>query len=201
MIIFDTDNYYMVSPITQFKTFWAEVPPLVQKFLIRAFVIFLVWKFAYHLVLKPTRIIDKPLTQITAKFTMRTLQGMYPKNAFSYIELLPNNRVDFFAVNLFRDSKKVIGISDACNGLELFVLYIGFLFCLPNSFKKMGLFIVVGFLIIYLLNIGRCTFIAWLNMNRSTYIDFAHHYLFKLVVYAGIFGGWMLYLRGGKREL
>ena len=60
----------MVSPVTQFKTFWAEVPPLVQKFLIRAFVIFLVWKFAYHLALKPTKVIDGLLTQITEKLTI-----------------------------------------------------------------------------------------------------------------------------------
>ena len=185
----------MVSPIVQFKTFWTEVPPLVQKFLIRAFVIFLVWKFAYHLVLKPTRIIDKPLTQITGKFTMQTLQWVFPKNAFSYIEVLPNNWIDFFVVNLFMDGKKVIGIGDPCNGFELFVLYIGFLCCLPSNIKRMGLFIGGGVVSIFLLNIGRCAFLAWLNMNRNTYVDFAHHYLFRLMVYAGIFVGWMWYLK------
>ncbi len=188
----------MVSPTTQFKTFLAEVPPFVRKFLIRAFIIFLVWKSTYYLVLSPLRILDKPLTQITAKTTLHTLQWMYPNDLFCYKELTPFNKTDFFGTNIVRYGKKVIGIADPCNGLELFVLYVGFLFCIPSTLKRMGFFVLAGLLVIYILNISRCSLIACLNMSRSIYGDFAHHYLFKLVVYAGIFGGWMLYLRGGK---
>jgi hypothetical protein len=36
--------------------------------------------------------------------------------------------------------------------------------------------------------------LAMLNINRSLYVDFAHHYLFTMVVYIAIFAGWALYI-------
>lgn len=191
----------MISPIVQFKSFWTEVPCEVQKFLIRALVIFLVWKFAYHLVLKPTRVIDKPLTQINGIFTMKGLSWIYTNNNFKTVDEMPRNSIDFFATIIYKNDRKIIGIGDPCNGLELYILYIAFIISLPASILRILTFSITGFLIIFLMNIVRCIFIANLNLNKNIYTDVAHHYIFKLLMYSLIFGGWVFYSKNNKIEL
>lgn len=186
----------MTSPITQFRNFWGEIPTTVQKFLIRVLIIFLVWKVAYHFVLKPSRVIDKPLTQITAKITVKALERIYPNNIFSTIEMLPSNKIDFFSVDIFKNGKKVLGIFDPCNGLELYVLYIGLLASLAiTNWKRAIYFIIGGIASIFIINIVRCTIIGYLNINRSFYVDVAHHYIFKLIVYLFTFLLWVWYFK------
>lgn len=179
---------------SRLKNYWNEIPQLVRKFLIRSLIIFSIWKFTYHMLLKPTRVIDVPLTVQTSKNTTQLLALLYPTLNFTTIQSIPANNKDFFGVQILKNSKKILTILDPCNALEVFVLYIAFIISLPSNLKRMSLFVIGGVIGIYILNIIRCTFLGILNMDRSSYIDFAHHYLFTMVVYVAIFIGWALYI-------
>ena len=181
--------------------YWQEIPASVRKFLITSIILFTIWKVCYHLYLKPTRLIDIPLTVQTANNTQQLLQAIYPNYNFTNEQRLPKEKIDFFGVYIMKDSKKIIGIFDPCNALEVFVIYIGLIICLPSNFKRMALYIVLGIVGLYILNILRCTVLGILNINSSVYVDFAHHYLFTMVVYIGIFLGWASYIKQSTNEI
>ncbi len=190
----------MYNPIKEVKIFWREVPSQVQVFLIRALFIFLVWKFAYHLYFKPERILDKPLTTFVAKHTKLVLEKIYPTNVFTQINMLPKNNVDFFIVNINLNGKKALGISDACNALELITLYIGFLLAMFTNLRRVFYFGILGVVGIYVCNVIRCTTIGFLNIQRSWTTEIAHHYVFKLIMYFLIFLVWVWYMKGEEEN-
>ena len=183
------------------KKYFQEIPASVRKFLITSLILFSIWKVTYHLYLKPTRLIDIPLTVQTAKNTQQLLAIIYPNFNFTIEQKMPKEKIDFFGVYIMKDSKRIVGIFDPCNALEVFVIYIGFIICLPSNFKRMALYIFIGILSLYGLNILRCSVLGILNFNRSNYVDFAHHYLFTMVIYVGIFLGWASYIKQANNEI
>jgi len=87
------------------------------------------------------------------------------------------------------------GVADGCNALELYVLYLVFLFSFPAALKRVLLFSIVGIAIIYISNIIRLAGLASMNIHRVNALDMAHHYVFKMVVYALIFILWVLFTK------
>ncbi|OJW79862.1 MAG: hypothetical protein BGO69_13570 [Bacteroidetes bacterium 46-16] len=173
--------------IYRVKRIYKELPLAVRNFLIRALLLFAGWLLIYNLVLKPINVPDRQLTQFVEWGTVKTLSFFYPNVSSEGQDVLINNQ-------------GVLGIANQCNGLELIVLYIGFLFCLPTRPLRMLLYGVVGTIIICILNIGRCAALAMLYMSHNYYADFAHHYAFKLVVYAAVFFGWIIYSKNIGRN-
>jgi exosortase/archaeosortase family protein len=180
----------------KFFEFLKEIPLEIRKFLIRACIIFLLWKFCYYLILKPNRVIDKPLTIQTTKSTLFVLQSFYTNSTFIITEKNPSNKIDFYSLAIIKDGRKILGIADPCNALELIVLFFSFLICMPLKWQRILLFGIGGTTFIFLCNILRCSFIGYLNICSSIYIEIAHHYIFKLFMYLIIFGGWVWYLKG-----
>ena len=184
----------MATTISDLKKYWVDIPSAVRSFLVKAVLCFLIWKVTYHLYIKPHRLLDVPLTVQTASNTQQVLAFIYPQKNFTNKEVITHNKADFFGISIMANGKKVITVLDPCNALELYILYVLFIICLPSNWKRMLLFISLGIVGIYLLNIARCAVLGMLNINRSLYVDFAHHYLFTMVVYIAIFAGWALYI-------
>ena len=178
---------------------WQEIPNEAKIFLKRAILIFIIWKIVYNGFLYNEKIIDKPLTHLTSYSTMLLLNKVYPQSIFvSRTNFLPielgfprGSIID----NIYKDGKNVVGIADGCNALELYAIYIGFLFCLPSRFSRVLFFLVLGVFIIYCANIFRCLAIGMLNISQNRLTDVAHHYIFKLIVYFLIFVLWALFLK------
>ena len=92
-----------------------------------------------------------------------------------------------------------MSIARQCNGLELIVLYLGFIICLPSSAKRMLIYSIVGIVVIYILNIIRAALLAVMYAESHSMTDFAHHYVFKIAIYAVVFYGWVLYMKKPKK--
>lgn len=166
-----------------------NIPPVVRKFLLKAFVVFAVWKLLYHLLLVPASFPDKPLTHFTAISTAGLYAALSGQQVSVEKNISTNN--SYSSTSLFINNKKIVGIADPCNGLELFITYIGFLLCIPERLPKKLLYILGGILCIYILNCFRCAGIAWLNIHFISASDLAHHYVFKIIIYALIFFAWV----------
>jgi exosortase/archaeosortase family protein len=93
------------------------------------------------------------------------------------------------------EGHKIIGVAPNCNGLELMVLYVGFIACFPTTRKRTINYIVFGLLAIFVLNILRCSAIAWLNINYKHWVDFGHKIAFKVMMYSLIFYIWVRYTK------
>lgn len=87
--------------------------------------------------------------------------------------------------------ESMVGVGNPCNGLELFVLFAGFIICFPGSIKNKWWYILIGSLIIHLVNSMRTVALALIQYKAPEYLDFNHHYTFTIIVYSLIFGLWI----------
>ncbi|MCB0700560.1 MAG: archaeosortase/exosortase family protein [Chitinophagaceae bacterium] len=148
-------------------------------------IVVVAWNLLYHLLLKPLGIPDDQLTKSVQTGAMKLL-------SFFYNDIAP----DGTAIRI--NGTKSVNIARQCNGLELMILYLGFIICVPTNTKRMLSFAILGTIIIYILNVIRTAWLASLYFNGFKFADIAHHFVFKIVIYAVVFFGWVLYMRKNK---
>lgn len=183
-----------------FKKYTQSIPYAVKILLVKAFILFVIWKLMYHLWLGPTRIIDKPLTDITTASTVVFVKLFDKQNTIRWQSgIIPADK-EFYKANIYLNNKKILGIADPCNALELFVLFAGFLIVFPTNLKRLMFFLINGIVFIFCINVLRCSAMYWLNVTKSIFFDFAHHYLFKIIAYGAIFYSWILYTKSTNNQ-
>ncbi|MFM7015976.1 MAG: exosortase X [Bacteroidota bacterium] len=92
------------------------------------------------------------------------------------------------------NQKRMVGVGNPCNGLELFVLFAGFIICFPGNSKNKLWYIPVGVFIIHLSNLIRAALLALIQNYHPQYLDFNHHYTFVVIVYGIIFALWIYWV-------
>jgi len=177
---------------------WNKVPVAVKKFIFKAFAILVIWKVLYLAFLLPNRILDKPLTYSVGVATTWLLNTYTGSTDYSTRSEVSNVTTDqgYTAMPLqkiFFHQNNVVSIEDGCNALELFVLYAGFIICMPARVLRKTLFIVGGIIAIYITNVIRCAGVAYIILYHPRYADFAHHYVFTFVVYGLIIALWLIF--------
>jgi exosortase family protein XrtF len=186
------------AQLNKLKSTIAEFPPQIKTFLIRSLILFVVWKGLYLFFWSEKRTLDDPLTQLVAKHSVWVLNGLTTGNQFTAKPMIAMKNFEG-EIQVSRVSridklgKPIMNIADECNGLELFVLYFGFLLAMPASLKRKLWFGFGGILIIHAVNVFRCVGLGLLLMNWDTYFDIAHHYIFKIMVYSTIFILWVIF--------
>ena len=182
MIIFISKTYTLSQASANKRGI--DIPKPIRLFLLKSVIVFTAWQLLYSLVLAPIRIPDNFLTNITAASTAKIMSIFY-----GHIDAALNA----FKVILRLNGKKVIGIADPCNALEIYVLYLGFLICYPASARLRVIFIAIGLPAIFVANVVRCCLLVWLNIAHRGWVDIAHHYIFTALVYLIVFYLWMIY--------
>ena len=162
------------------KSIFSTIPPGLLKFLIKGLVLFVLWRVVYEGYLKPLGTPDHQLIQFLLKATYFILLPIY-------------NDIVIQGYSIYLHHEPVLTFAIGCNGLELMILYIGFLICYPTSIKRALYFSFLGIILINVLNILRCAGLAIWYIHHLPYWDFMHHYVFKLVIYAVNFILWVLY--------
>jgi exosortase/archaeosortase family protein len=175
-----------------------QVPRVVALFFLKALLVFVVWKAVYLLWLMPKGILDEPLTWSTGKATVGMLNLFWGHGRFVGVRGFETQEVDGGEVtgavtDVILDGQNTLRIAGACNGLELMVLYVAFLFCYPGERKRRWRFALGGLCLIFLLNILRCSLLVWIFVRYRQYLDFSHHFFFTFLVYACIFLLWWRY--------
>jgi len=178
------------------KQAYKDIPAGVKSFSKKALLLSFLWMVVYNYVLLPSRLPDRWLTNVTANATAFVLGKCYSQN----FSLQPATTVNSLGENvqgdkILLDKTSVIFIADPCNALKLFVLYIGFILCIPAGIKRRIGFAAGGVIAIFILNIIRCSALVWLWFTRPSLIDFAHHYVFTLIVYSCIFALWVWFCK------
>ena len=96
---------------------------------------------------------------------------------------------------VYIDNQPVVLVADACNGLELFALYAGFLLCFPGRWTYKALFIPLGTGVIFLVNVMREVVLALNYKFFQETFEFNHKYTYVFVVYIVIFLIWRFWLK------
>lgn len=169
------------------------LPQEVKKFTIKVAVLLLLWELLYSSILLPERFPDAFFTKITAAGTANLLGTIFPNQHFEYLTIIESDPLSI-KDTVFVDGNKLIGIADGCNAFELQVLFIGILICLERIQPKTFYYLLIGLPFICFCNILRCAIIGWLNITQHLDLSvFAHHYLFKMIMYSMIFAAWVSY--------
>jgi len=184
--------------ITTYLHKWKQVPKPVKQFLLRGIGILILWKFIYLYFLLPGRVIDAPLSYNVCISTSNTLNLLTGSTAYSTrteTVLTKHDGVSDYKdeTQIYLHNHKIITIIDDCNGLEIFVLYAGFIICLPAKLSRKIIFIIGGVLLLHLLNILRCAALTLIYTYHPAYANFSHHYVFTTVIYAFIFWLWFIF--------
>lgn len=180
-----TKQYCMTSHSIQQSQ--KGIPANITRFLVKGLALFIGWNLLYNLVLQPWGMLDKALTNALLNTTVRMLSLFF-------------NDVYQMGNAILVEGKASITIADACNGLELMALYLGYFILMPAGWKKITAYALGGLLMIMLLNTARCSLLAYLYQHDISTAHFAHKYAFKLAVYAFVFLAWMRYSKTSKNE-
>ena len=187
---------YQELQINELKSQIRNLPKEAKTFLIKSVIIFLLYLVGDYLFLNSNNWVNHELTYLTTNFTTKTLNWMY-HNGFSMKSNVVGGACEIYLSGI----QKVLLISDGCNAFKLYVFYTGFLLCLPGTGMKKLLYGISGIITIFILNIGRCFALTWLNINRPDYTDFAHHYAFTFIVYTAIFLFFRHFLKGNDNKM
>jgi exosortase family protein XrtF len=179
---------------------WRGIPRELRIFLLRALGLFIAWKCLYLFLLAPDGRLDAALTKEVAENTAGIFNMAYGTESFYAEKENADNPAEEKGIRttkyaIHNAGRRLIGIADACNALELMILYAGFIICFHADAVRKSVFILGGMALIYIVNLTRCAGLAWVNMNHAAWFSFAHKYLFKMVVYFFIFMLWLLFVR------
>ena len=180
--------------IEKVKSFILQNRDLIQ-FLGSAFLLLLVWvlvsAFYPSLVGDMHYIIIKPQADISAFFL----------RLFGY-EIDQDYMVNGCEARLVFAGYGAICVGSGCSGLELFLLFFGFIFLMKGRLKDKLWFVPLGFLGILVLNIMRIIALSMIYYHKPQYLDFNHKYTFVIIVYGAIFGLWVLWVNkfANKKE-
>ena len=181
-----------------------QLPNEVKIFLGRALLLFVAWKILYILVLIPNEVPDSWMVKQLGKATASFLNVYYHTDSFTTEntlrrKLYGNDWVPItYATINFKKSQKVLGIYQACDGLELMVLYAGFIICFSGFWIRKIVFIVSGIIGLFVINILRSGLLGIISLQFPIHFEFAHKYFFNLVVYGFTFLLWMFYISSSK---
>jgi len=176
------------------------LPPVLNRrigyFFLKLFALFSIWFVVYALILRPPRIIDRPLTNFITSTVTSCINILSPSTVpVSWIDLPEEGRA-----HITQNGQKVFGVFDVCNGIDLMFIYVGIIVLLPYPLKRKIIFSIGGVIAIIIANIIRVTALYFINVYMHNAFDFSHHYLFTILMYILIFYGWLLFIKKGKTD-
>lgn len=159
--------------------------PNLKRFLTISVSIYLIWFIIYDLWLKTEGTLDSWLTKTLTDNTITCLRWLKIQ---SFHSMQGKDHI------IMGPDKKIIEISNACNGLVLYPLYIGFILAIPGRAKWMVVMALIGSIIIFVVNVLRAVILCLIKIHYPLYLDFNHRYTFAIMVYAVIFFLWFIWI-------
>lgn len=155
---------------------------ILKVFGIRSVLAFIIWMLLYHGIIVPDGRVNQFLTNTVIEGTLFGLK------------VLGHDCIQQGHTVLIDDDPVVL-VADECNGLELFVLYAGFIICFPGRIKYKLLFIPIGILLIYIVNVIREIILALNYKFFRESFEFNHKYTYVLIVYIFVFILWRIWIK------
>lgn len=167
-----------------FRPFQDPRQRAIVAFVAKALGLYIAWFISYDYFIAPAGKVDTYLNYRVASDAGTVLDLMGWEGSTQ-----PGNRQTVVCIG----REPMVGVGNPCNGLELFVLFAGFILCFPGSWRSKGWFIPAGSLIIHAVNVLRTASLAWIQWKHPAYLDFNHHYTFTVLVYSVIFLLWIFW--------
>lgn len=98
------------------------------------------------------------------------------------------------------DNKNVLAIYEGCNGINVMIIFVAFLFSFGPLTRNLFWFIPAGLVVIHLMNILRVSILFWVALYEPDYMYFLHKYLFTAALYVVVFVLWILWVRKFSKQ-
>lgn len=98
------------------------------------------------------------------------------------------------SIKLVLENIYLARIVEGCNSASIIILFISFVLSFYNGWKKTGLFILLGSLILYIANLARIVILSIALYNYPQYSDFLHTIIFPLMIYGFVFLLWFVWV-------
>lgn len=104
---------------------------------------------------------------------------------------------------VFDDGNRTIGIvgsgglwiGDSCNAITIIALFAGIIIIVSGIWWKKIIFILLGAISIWILNVFRMVFLAIINLESQALTEFNHTYTFTIIMYAYIIFLWYWWIK------
>ncbi len=106
-----------------------------------------------------------------------------------------SNTAGLPSVNLYVDNVAVYRVIEGCNAVSVMILFASFVFAFAQAWKKTVLYVLLGLLLIYLINVLRLIILAIVYAYFKEYATFSHDILFPGVIYGTVILLWLLWLK------
>lgn len=114
----------------------------------------------------------------------------------TYIVKHPDNPSMLLAIK----DKYVARVVEGCNSVSVIILFLSFILAFSKHFKETLIFILIGSILIYTLNLIRIVFLTLGLYFYPTYADFMHEILFPLFIYGVVFLLWLYWVNQYKKQ-
>ena len=156
------------------------------KFIITGLLLYLAWILVYESFIKPLHWIDPWLTNLVSSHSVALLRIAGFDTSHKMTET---------GNIIFGGYSRLLRIAYLCDGLILYVIFLIFMIAFPGPAVHKTWFIPAGFLLIYMVNLGRVVALIIIEIKAREYLAFNHKYSFTLLVYGFIFFLWFLWIR------
>ena len=159
-------------------------------FLTKFLLFYIVFTFVYKIYLDQYDVAKNEVdsfTEIVANQTEKLLSVFTESKA-----LIPHDKEP--SVKLFFKEKYVARIIEGCNAVSVMILYAAFIFAFSTEWKKTGLYIIFGIVLIHILNVIRIALLASSLFYYPQYEEILHGTIFPLFIYGVVFILWILWV-------
>ena len=98
------------------------------------------------------------------------------------------------SIKIFYKDKYVARVIEGCNAISVMILFAAFIFAFSTQWKKTGLYIILGIILIHILNIIRIALLSYALYNYPEYEEILHGTIFPLFIYGVVFLLWILWV-------
>lgn len=153
-------------------------------FLLKFLGIYLISNFLYGVYITSFEPRPDPITSIVSVHTASVLTACgYPVKS--------NDREDKPTTTINYLGKSVLSVFEGCNGFNIMIIFVAFVFAFGPISKAMWWFIPLGLLAIHLVNLGRISLLFLVAENFPNAMYFTHKYFFTAILYVVIFAFWV----------
>jgi exosortase family protein XrtF len=157
-------------------------------FLLKFVGIYVVGNFLYGLYVTAYAPAPDPVTHWITDQTASVLTSFGWPTISVALPDKPTTRLDF-------GGRIILAVYEGCNGINVMIIFIGFLIAFGPLTKQLFWFIPIGLLIIHVMNLARITLLFWVSIYMKHYMYFMHKYFFTAILYVVVFILWVWWVR------
>lgn len=171
------------------KTFLAQHKPFFI-FLVKFLLFYLVFTFIYKQYLNQFDVSKNEVDEITQLVANQTVlfTRLFEDDV---VALLHENDP---SVKILYKEKYVSRIIEGCNAISVIILFAAFVFAFSSSLKRTFLFILIGGVLVYILNVIRISLLLYALYYFPQYESLLHETVFPLFIYGVVFILWVVWV-------